>query len=228
MRRRDFIKGSALSGGRLLVGGRTPQAEAAVSFGAPKDPMPAVALKPLQDLRPARWLWYPSARTLQNTFLLFRRELDLPAKPRAARGWISADSRYLLRANGKRIQWGPSPCDPRWLEADPMDLTEALTAGTNVIGAQVLFFGQGDGTWPAGKPGFLFWLEIEHADGSKQTVVSDEAWRVLLCRAWPPGNYKRWYLRSLQEVFDARLYPYGWTTRGFTPDGSWRKPLLLD
>ena len=24
---------------------------------------------------------------------------------------------------------------------------------------------QGDGTWPIGKPGFLFWLEIEHADG---------------------------------------------------------------
>ena len=228
MRRRDFIKGSALSGGILLVGGRSPQGQAAVTFGAPEESMAAAASQPLPDLTPARWLWYPSARTLQNTFLLFRRQFELPEKPRSARGWITADSRYLLKANGKRIQWGPSPCDPRWLEADPMDLTEALTAGTNVLGAQVLFFGQGDGTWPTGKPGFLFWLEIEHQDGSKQTLVSDDAWRVKLARAWQPGHYKRWYVRSLQEEFDARLYPYGWTTAHFTPDDNWLQPMLLE
>ena len=38
--------------------------------------------------------------------------------------------------------------------------------------------------------------------------------RRLLCRAWRPGQYKRWYLRALQEEFDARLYPYGWTHAG--------------
>lgn len=190
--------------------------------------MPIRAAKPLPDLTPARWLWYPSQRTLQNTFLLFRRQFELAGKPRAARGWIAADSRYLLDVNGERIQWGPAPCDPRWLEADPLDLSEALVAGTNVLGAQVLFYGQGDGTWPAGKPGFLFWLEIENADGSKQRIVSDDRWRVLLARAWPPGHYKRWYLRSLQEEFDARLYPYGWTTASFVPDKNWLRPLLLN
>ena len=51
MRRRDFIKGSALSGGILLVGGRSPQAQGAVSFGAPEDSM-ATAAKPLPDLSP--------------------------------------------------------------------------------------------------------------------------------------------------------------------------------
>ena len=228
MRRREFIKGSALSGGMLLVGGRSAHGQTAILFGAPNEFAPASAGESLPDLTPARWIWYPSARTLQNTFLLFRRQLELPGKPRAARGWIAADSRYLLTVNGQRIQWGPPPCDPRWLEADPMDLTQALTAGTNVVGAQVLFFGQGDGTWPMGKPGFLFWLEIENDDGAKQTLVSDDAWRVLLARAWQPGRYKRWYLRSLQEEFDARLYPYGWSTAGFTPDRNWQPPLLLE
>ena len=210
------------------MGGRSPQGHAAVSFGAPEESMAASASEALPDLSPARWIWYPSARTLQNTFLLFRRQFELPEKPRAARGWVVADSRYLLKVNDKRIQWGPSPCDPRWLEADPMNLTETLVAGRNVVGAQVLFYGQGDGTWPAGKPGFLFWLEIEHQDGSKQTLVSDDAWRVLLARAWQPGHYKRWYLRSLQEEFDARLYPYGWTTNSFTEDKNWLPPRLLE
>ena len=44
-------------------------------------------------------------------------------------------------------------------------------------------------------------------DGRKETMVSDAAWRTLLCRAWPPGHYKRWYLRALQEEFDARALP---------------------
>ena len=181
----------------------------------------------LPDLAPARWIWYPSGRCLQNTFVLFRRAVELPAKPRRATGWIAADSRYRLEVNGQRIQWGPAPCDPRWLEADPLDLTAALRAGKNVIGATVLFYGQGDGTWPIGKPGFLFWLEIEHADGRVEKVVSDADWQAHLCRAWQPGHYKRWYLRALQEEFDARLYPDGWTTPEFAPDHDWLPAMPL-
>ena len=141
--------------------------------------------------------------------------LELPAKPRRAVGWIAADSRYLLHVNGKRHQWGPAPADPRWPEADPLDLTAALNEGRNVLAATVLYYGHGDGTWPIGKPGFLFWLEIEHQDGRKETIVSDAAWRALLCRAWQPGHYKRWYLRALQEEFDARVYPHGWDEPAF-------------
>lgn len=181
----------------------------------------------LPELQPAEWIWYPSARCLANTFILFRRELRLAEKPLRATGWIAADSRYRLEVNGRRIQWGPAPSDPRWAEADPLDLTAALQAGENVIGATVLFYGHGDGTWPIGKPGFLFWLEIEHADGTRQLVVSDAVWRALLCRAWRPGQYKRWFLRALQEEFDARLYPHDWTLPGFAPDPNWLPAMLL-
>ena len=47
--------------------------------------------------------------------VLFRREIELPAKPRLAGGWVLGSSRYLLFANGRRIQFGPAPCDPRLL-----------------------------------------------------------------------------------------------------------------
>jgi hypothetical protein len=229
MRRRDFIKSSAFSGSALLLrdGSRTKAREAASNLNDPARSLPAAG-KRLPDMEPARWLWYPSERCLQNTFILFRRELNLTAKPRRAAGWIAADSRYLLEVNGRRIQWGPAPADPRWPEADPLDLTASLEEGRNVIGAQVLFFGQGDGTWPLGKPGFLFWLEIETPDGRKETLVSDTAWKAFLARAWKPGQYKRWYVRALQEEFDARLYPYGWTTTGFTPNQDWLPAMTLD
>ncbi len=38
---------------------------------------PAAQRARLPDLSPAKWIWYPSGRTLQNTFILFRRELNL-------------------------------------------------------------------------------------------------------------------------------------------------------
>jgi alpha-L-rhamnosidase len=180
------------------------------------------------DLAPAKWIWIPSQRTLPNTFVLFRREVELSAKPRKALGFITADSRYRLTVNGRRVQWGPAPCDPRNLDVDPVDLTELLTPGKNVIGVEVLYYGHGEGTWAAGKPGLLFHLAIEEAAGQKRTIVSDGSWQAIIDRAHRPGQYKRWFLRSLQEEFDARLHPFGWDMADYQPDARWTaaQPLV--
>ena len=142
------------------------------------------------DLAPARWIWLPSQRTLPNTFVLFRRTLHLDRAPRQAKAWITADSRYRLTVNGHRVQWGPAPCDPRQLDVDPADLLPLLHAGDNVIGVEVLFYGAGDGTWAAGKPGLLFHADLEMDDGSRQTIVSDQSWQARLDRAHRPGQPK--------------------------------------
>lgn len=227
MNRRDFLKSSTLSCSALVFGSRTASSAEATRLPIDTIPNSVPTTSQLPDLSPARWVWYPSGRTLQNTFILFRREIQLGSEPRRATGWICADSRYRLEVNGQRVQWGPPPCDPRWAEADPIDLTALLKPGKNVLGATVLFYGAGDGTWPIGKPGFLFWLEIEDKDGHIQKIGSDSSWSTLLCRAWPPGHYKRWYLRALQEEFDARLYPYGWSTPQYQADSTWRPAMEL-
>ena len=174
------------------------------------------------DLSPAKWIWYPAGRTLQNSFVLFRKVIALDKKPHKAIGWILADSRYRLFVNGKRIQWGPAPSDPRWQEADPIDLTAFLTEGKNVIAVEVCFFGSGDGTHPMGKPGFILNLDMD-----QEKLVTDASWDCFLAKSWRPGQYKRWFLRSLQEEFDARLYPYGWDTSDFKPDENWTKAILV-
>jgi hypothetical protein len=189
---------------------------------------PHVAGNPVRvDLAPAKWIWLPSQRTLPNTFVLFRRELVLDAAPVRAAGWMTADSRYRLTVNGKRIQWGPAPCDPRWLDADPVDLAPHLRPGANVIGVEVLHYGHAEGTWPGGKPGLLFHVEIEHSGGRVERVVSDASWPCLPDRAHPPGQYKRSFQRALQETFDARLHPHGWDAPGFAPDGRWTAAQVI-
>jgi hypothetical protein len=168
------------------------------------------------DLSPAKWIWYPSERTLQNTFILFRREINIEEGQVMAKGWVIADSRYQLFVNGQRVQWGPAPADPRWQEADPVDISKYLVPGKNVIGCQVLFYGIGDGTSPLGMPGFLMKININGND-----LLTDRSWKSFLARSWNPGQYKRWFLRALQENFDARIFPYGWNTANFIENSEW-------
>ena len=225
--RRDFFTWMALGVPAALMDTRqqgTPQAPGTPGHAPlPPDTVPAREL----DLSPAAWIWYPSGRTIPNTFILFRKELTLAAPVRSARGWVCADSRYLLHINGARVQWGPAPSDPRWLEVDPLDVASYFHEGENVIAVTALFYGLGDGTSPAGKPGFIFRLEVESGDGSKQLIVSDGSWRCTPARAWRPGHYKRWYLRSLQEEFDARGHPQGWDAPGFADGAAWAAPMIL-
>ncbi len=168
------------------------------------------------DLEPAKWIWYPSGRTPQNTFVLFRKDFEVKELPCKAKGWIVADSRYRLFVNGERVQWGPAPSDPRWQEADPVDIGPYLKEGTNTIAVEVCFFGSGDGTTPIGKPGLLL-----NVDVAGERICTDPSWRCTIPRSWEPGKYKRWFLRSLQECFDARNYPYGWKESSFEMDESW-------
>ncbi len=178
-------------------------------------------------LAPAQWIWLPSERTLPNTFVLFRKEFLLAAQPTRAIGWLAADSRYRLTVNGQRVQWGPAPCDPRQLDADPFDITALLHPGRNVVAVEVLYYGIGEGTWAAGKPGLLLQAMIESGPGEPLRIVSDSSWLCTIDRAHWPAQPKRWFLRALQEEFDARLHPAGWDTPEFTPDERWMPAMLL-
>ena len=160
-------------------------------------------------LAPAQWIWLPSERTLPNTFVLFRKEFSLAGTADARIGWLTADSRYRLTVNGQRVQWGPAPCDPRQLDVDPLDITALLRPGKNVMGVEVLYYGIGEGTWAAGKPGLLFHAVIETPQGDPLRIVSDGSWQCTVDRAHPPAQPKRWFLRALQEEFDARQHPVG-------------------
>lgn len=174
------------------------------------------------DLEPAQWIWYPSARTPQNTFVLFRKDFDVKTLPVEAKGWIVADSRYRLFVNGERVQWGPAPSDPRWQEVDPVDIGPYLKEGRNTMAVEVCFFGSGDGTTPIGKPGLLLQVDV-----AGERLVSDRSWYCCVPRSWEPGKYKRWFLRSLQECFDARYYPYGWMESDYAMDAEWIPAMVV-
>ncbi|NJK94238.1 MAG: hypothetical protein HC905_04245 [Bacteroidales bacterium] len=227
--RRGFLKFSSMSGLSLMAWPSQSLKEPTSYNLHPDILKPGTSLlNPIPfpiDLTPAKWIWYPCGRTLQNTVILFRKEIHISGEIAEATGYILADSRYLLTVNGKRIQWGPAPHDPRSPEADPLDLKASLRQGRNIIASKVLFYGTGDGTWPIGNPVY-YKLDIKYTNGTSETVISDDSWNCLLARSWKPGQFKRWFLRAFQEEFDARLYPYGWEDVQFETDKTWQKAFI--
>ncbi|MEM6468698.1 MAG: alpha-L-rhamnosidase N-terminal domain-containing protein, partial [Planctomycetota bacterium] len=227
MNRRAFTSASAAGAGLIAL---DPLAAACEDLEAETQKLrypEKIDLSSL-DLSPAKWIWYPAVRTLANTVVLFRREFSLPAKPKSVRGWMLGESRYRLEVNGQRMQWGPPPNDPRWPECDPVDLTHVVHEGPNVLGVAVLYYGDGEGTWPMGLPGLIVCLEICHADGETEWLVTDERWLCQVCRAWEPGGHRRSYLRAFQEVFDARKYPSGWSSPNRLEANDWLEATVIE
>jgi hypothetical protein len=73
----------------------------------------------------------------------------------------------------------------------------------------------------------LFHAVLTTSQNESLRVVSDDTWQCLVDRAHPPAQPKRWFLRALQEEFDARQHPYGWDTSEFTPPDDWVPAMLL-
>lgn len=154
------------------------------------------------------------------------------APVRRARLYATALGLYEARLNGQRI--GDDRLAPGWTDYaarvpyQTYDVTDLVRAGDNVLGAILA-----DG-WYAGHVGwfgafqygrerqFRARLEIEHADGSRSVVATDDGWRV------GEGGVRYADLQN-GEVVDARLEPAGWdepsSVGGF--DGSGWSPAVV-
>jgi alpha-L-rhamnosidase len=145
-----------------------------------------------------------------------------------ARLYATALGVYQASINGRVVN-SNSVLDPGWTDytrrvmVQTYDVTALLSPGKNTLGAVL-----GDG-WFAGRlgwmglaqygqrPVFSAQLEILHADGSTQTIATDDSWKA------GPGPI----LASDQqwgEVIDARKAA-PWDTASFD-DSSWAAPLL--
>jgi len=99
---------------------------------------------------------------------------------------------------------GPGAVRPAVVQSRPRRPHPVLVPGRNVIGAEVLFYGHGEGTWPfaAGVP---FRLRVEewaaHERARERRLLARP-----LDRAHRPGSSSAG-TSALQEDFDARLRP---------------------
>lgn len=89
----------------------------------------------------AQWVSHPNAPPQGPAVLHFRKLLTLSETPKTYQIQISADNRFVLYVNGRRIGSGPSQSDPQAWRYATFDLAPYLKPGENVLAAEVWNFG---------------------------------------------------------------------------------------
>jgi alpha-L-rhamnosidase len=184
-------------------------------------------------LEPGDWLavpvggaWPEDPDSDDRRPALVRREFEVGDGLVSARLYATAHGLYEAEINGQRV--GDDALSPGWtvyprrLRYYTYDVTELLApAQRNAIGAWL-----GDG-WYRGRLGwrggfrnnfgfdqsFLAQLELTYADGRREVIATDAAWRASAGPIVRAGNYDG-------EEYDARLEQAGWSSPGFD-DAMW-------
>lgn len=155
-----------------------------------------------------------------NTWLNFRRDIDIEVVPGNAIAKIATDSKYWLWVNGEMVVYegllkrGPNREDTYY---DEVDLAPYLKQGKNTIAVLTWYFGKdGFSHNSSGEAGLVF--ECEAID-----LISDHSWLTMLNLAFQKTltenpNYR---LPESNIRFDARVGDFEWVQpdaelRGFS------------
>ena len=168
----------------------------------------------------------------------FRKEFQNEEKIDKAMLYISGLGLYKVHLNGEKIGdqvLSPTPTDyTKSVKYNTFDVTDFLATGDNAIGVVLgngRFFNMRtieDDSFPPlpptqnyGYPKMILQLEIFYADGSQQTVVSDDSWKVTANGPIIANN------EFDGEEYDARKEMTGWSDAGFD-DYNWLKVDLTN
>ena len=188
--------------------------------------MPTIAREVLKQSTDwsAQWCFSPPLSRPWNTYVYFRRAVELPTEPRRVLARVSADARYTLYVNGQRVHQGPARCYPSHQSYDTLDLTALFQAGKNVISATVHQFGAP--TFFAvfrDASGFLF-DAVAEVDGQSIPLHTPTGWQCRPAEGWRKSTVRNSIQLGFQEHFDADADEPDWMLAGFIPaeDSKWK------
>ncbi len=125
----------------------------------------------------AKWIWN-NEESSPNTWMCFRKTINIDKIPQYCKAFISVDSKYWLWINGKQVVFegglnrGPKP-DAGYY--DMINLDCYVVQGLNTISILVWYWGnEGRNSINSGKGGLLFQLEADDT-----VIVSDNSWKSL-------------------------------------------------
>ncbi|HEU5161495.1 MAG TPA: family 78 glycoside hydrolase catalytic domain [Streptosporangiaceae bacterium] len=170
--------------------------------------------------------WIRRTTAEPDDYTLARKEFTVGAAPVArARVYIAAGQQYELRVNGQIVDRGAAFNYPDEGYYKAVDVTRLLTPGRPaVIGAIVHYYGPGQGR-PAAEPGLLARVVVDHADGTRQVVVTDASWQVAR-GPWQVAPRRNGDGRDWVEFIDGTAEPIGWDRPGFDAS-SWPAPQVV-
>lgn len=173
-----------------------------------------------------RWITHPSALASDarqgSIALQFRREIQLERIPADARIRVSADNRYVLFVNGKRVTAGPARGDLSHWRYRSIDLAPFLRIGKNVLAAEVWNDGSASALAQiSARTGFFLERETGELDGAD--TGTDWQVRVDASRTLTPGTEQlsqmglhKYYAAGPAETHDAAQQRPDWLSPSTT------------
>jgi alpha-L-rhamnosidase len=167
----------------------------------------------------------PGAASAAKGMPIFRREFALHKGLSKATLRVSGLGQFETHVNGRKVT--DAVLTPGWTDYrkhvlyDTYDVTSLLHTGNNAIGVML-----GNGMYNVvetkgrytkfagtfGAPKLIAELELRYADGSHETIASDQVWKTTA----GPITYTSIYGG---EDYDARLEAKGWDAPGFDDNG---------
>ena len=121
----------------------------------------------------AAWIEVPDADRNAFGVYYFRKDIELSSLPETFLIHVSADQRYKLYVNGHLASLGPARNDSKHWNYETLDIAQYLTAGKNVVAAQVWSEGQFKPIANATiRPGFILLGE-----GEASVLNTDNSWK---------------------------------------------------
>lgn len=124
----------------------------------------------------AKWVWQKDAGPA-NTWMCFRKVVDLSRIPSQVEARISVDSKYWLWINGKLVVFegglnrGPNPKDGYF---DRVEIGSFLKPGKNIIAVLVWYAGKGGRhSVDSGAGGLVFQTDV-----GGESIASDASWKI--------------------------------------------------
>ena len=175
-------------------------------------------------------LWMPGSDVNAP---IMRKNVNVAKAVKRARLYATARGAYWFYINGQRV--GDGYLNPGWTDFrhrimyNTYDVTQMLRQGNNALGIELGHgwfcddFGWAGAMWGdqyGYKPSALAMIKVEYTDGTNETFVTDNTWKVY--------NGGPLYVNNLYHgvIYDARREVDGWKMPGFD-DAAWEKVAIL-
>ena len=175
-------------------------------------------------------LWMPGSDVNAP---IMRKSVNLGKEVKRARLYATARGAYWFYINGQRV--GDGYLNPGWTDFrhrimyNTYDVTQMLRQGNNALGIELGHgwfcddFGWAGAMWGdqyGYKPSALAMIKVEYTDGTNETFVTDNTWKVY--------NGGPLYVNNLYHgvIYDAQREVDGWKEPGFN-DAAWEKVAIL-
>jgi len=189
----------------------------------------------LKDTDFADWIAMPDADGKAYAVYLFRKTFTLENPIRKFIIHVSADNRYILYVNGKRITYGPAVGDLANWHYETIDISPYLSQGANTIAAKVWNYGEFKGSRQiSDRTAFI----LQGAGDPEKRANTNESWKVFQDTSYHPIKFEKdpatsfsheiggGYIAGATDYFNGNHHPWGWSLGDFD-NSTWETPCKL-